>query len=242
MCSIYRYKLKIQSLSAVIKEVRTKIAIGLWVLLCHCRNFCEQCIEDLDYLKLAVPNKPGLLLPSPSEPGEWGSVPSAGSSIACQRNSQNEWRSNIAALARCLTAVWFHFNWSYLFYFWCLSSLSFKSQLFSPWKLCWKGDSILVGTVSLATFGHLYVNLSLAVTLTARKWLAEWLGSPAASPSAHAVPTWAVVLHPGLLLSTLVWAAPWNNLCLTMCCSGISETSWSGTLSEHAETPFYLGE
>lgn len=32
------------------------------------------------------------------------------------------------------------------------------------------------------------------------------------------------------------------SMCLTMCCSVISETSWSGTLSEHAETPFYLEE
>lgn len=138
--------------------------------------------------------------------------------------------------------MWFCFNWSYLFCFWCLSSLSFKSQLFSPWRLCWKGDSILVCSVSLATFGHLYVNLSLMVTLTAGKGndLQSSLGL--LLPLPQALPTWAVVLYPGLLLSTLVWTAPWNNLCLNTCCSGISETSWPGTISEHAEAPFYLEE
>lgn len=37
------------------------------------------------------------------------------------------------------------------------------------------------------------------------------------------------------------WTA-YDHLCLNMCCSGISETSWPGTLSEHAEAPFYLEE
>lgn len=74
-----------------------------------------------------------------------------------------------------------------------------------------------------------------------RKCLAEQLGL-AASPWAQAVPTSAVVLHPGLLMSTLVWTALWNNLCLNLCCSGISETSWPGTPSERAEAPFDLEE
>jgi len=42
-----------------------------------------------------------------------------------------------------------------------MSSLSFKSQLFSPEDCVEKGDSILVCTVSLATFGRLYVKHKL---------------------------------------------------------------------------------
>lgn len=166
MCSIYRYKLKIQSLSAVIKEVRTKTAIGLWVLLCHCGNFYEECTEDLDYLSQTSQASCSLV---PRSQGSWESVPSAGSSIACQRNSQNWVMLQHSCSSKMPYSCVISLYWSCLFYFWCLSSLSFKSQLFSPWRLCWKGGNISVCTVSLATFGHLYVNLSLTVTLTASK-------------------------------------------------------------------------
>lgn len=63
MCSIYGYKLKIQSLNTVIKKNRTKIATGLWVLLCHGRFFCEQYIKDLNSLKLSAQNQAGPLVP-----------------------------------------------------------------------------------------------------------------------------------------------------------------------------------
>lgn len=67
---------------------------------------------------------------------------------------------------------------------------------------------------------------------------------PAPRPRLCPPEQWCYILN-------CLWA-PWSRLlhgitcasvtCLNMCHSGISETSWPGTLSEHAEAPFCLEE
>lgn len=60
---------------------------------------------------------------------------------------------------------------------------------------------------------------------------------PASRPRLCPPEQWCLILN-------CLWA-PWSkllHLCLNMCCSEISETSWPGTLSEHADAPFYLEE